>query len=302
MLILLLLSYLMAVGLKGNGFVAAFVAGLLFRPAALLLPKDALPPGRGHERASGPAGAGSCSAISSTRPWTMTNWAIVLFAALAVLVARSLRWSLAGPYQHRSADRWFLGWVKPLGLASIVFGLLAYIECPRRRTTSSPRSSSSPCWSASWCTERAWSPGDLVRPPAGHQGRSSPRRTARCRRRARPVGQISRKPARRRRPSAGPRGGASRPARAASRHRSRPAALRRPARSRRPDRRGPQALLEDRPLPHDRAGPHLGDRPSVHLDNGDPVEDEVQLVTGSPCRVSRNRPGAAASPASRHRA
>ena len=58
-----------------------------------------------------------------------TDWAIVLFAALAVLVARLLPvvLSLSRTSIERQ-DRWFLGWVSPRGLASIVFGLLAFID------------------------------------------------------------------------------------------------------------------------------------------------------------------------------
>jgi len=37
--------------------------------------------------------------------------------------------SLAGTNIDRT-DRWFMGWVSPRGLASIAFGLLAYIELP----------------------------------------------------------------------------------------------------------------------------------------------------------------------------
>ena len=130
-LMLPLLSYLTAVGFKGNGFVAAFVAGLLFRPAAKRLPKDAL-----HL-------VEDTSVLLGLLVWFLfgdlinetladgTNWAIVLFALLAVVVARTVPvvLSLAGTNIDRT-DRWFLGWVSPRGLASIAFGLLAYIELP----------------------------------------------------------------------------------------------------------------------------------------------------------------------------
>jgi NhaP-type Na+/H+ or K+/H+ antiporter len=126
-----LVSYLVAVGFKGNGFVAAFVAGLLFRPAAKRLPKDAL-----HL-------VEDTSVLLGLLVWFLfgdlinetladgTNWAIVLFAVLAVVVARTVPvvLSLARTNIDRT-DRWFLGWVSPRGLASIAFGLLAYIELP----------------------------------------------------------------------------------------------------------------------------------------------------------------------------
>ncbi|MEP6648290.1 MAG: cation:proton antiporter [Lapillicoccus sp.] len=128
-LMLALVAYLVAVGLKGNGFVAAFVAGLLFRPAAQRLPKDAL-----HL-------VEDVGVLLGLLVWFLfgelinqtledgTDWAIVLFAVLAVTVARTLPvvLSLSRTTIDR-ADRWFLGWVSPRGLASIAFGLLAYIE------------------------------------------------------------------------------------------------------------------------------------------------------------------------------
>lgn len=124
-----LLAYLVAVGLKGNGFVAAFVAGLLFRSAAAKLPHDAL-----HL-------VEDVGVLLGLLVWFLfgqlinqtladgTNWAIVLFAVLVVVAARTLPvvLSLARTSIDRP-DRWFLGWVGPRGLASIAFGLLAYID------------------------------------------------------------------------------------------------------------------------------------------------------------------------------
>jgi len=124
-----LLSYLVAVGLKGNGFVAAFVAGLLFRRAARLLPHDAV---RLVEDAGVLLGLLVWFLFGQLITQTLddgTDWAIVLFAVLAVVVARTVPvvLSLARTNIER-ADRLFLGWVSPRGLASIAFGLLAYIE------------------------------------------------------------------------------------------------------------------------------------------------------------------------------
>ncbi len=124
-----LLSYLLAVGFKGNGFVAAFVAGLLFRRAAKLLPHDAL-----HlvEDTGVLLGLLVWFLFGQLITQTLddgTDWAIVIFAVLAVVVARTVPvvLSLARTNIER-ADRLFLGWVSPRGLASIAFGLLAYIE------------------------------------------------------------------------------------------------------------------------------------------------------------------------------
>ena len=128
-LVLPFLAYLVGVGFKGNGFVAAFVAGLLFRSATTKLPHDAL-----HL-------VEDTSVLLSLLVWFLfgqlinetltdgTDWAIVLFAVLAVVVARTIPVviSLARTSIERT-DRWFMGWVSPRGLASIAFGLLAYIE------------------------------------------------------------------------------------------------------------------------------------------------------------------------------
>ncbi len=124
-----LLAYLVGVGLKGNGFVAAFVAGLLFRTAAKKLPHDAL-----HL-------VEDVGVLLGLLVWFLfgqlinqtlddgTDWAIVLFAVLAVVAARTIPVvvSLARTSIDRP-DRWFVGWVGPRGLASIAFGLLAYID------------------------------------------------------------------------------------------------------------------------------------------------------------------------------
>jgi NhaP-type Na+/H+ or K+/H+ antiporter len=57
------------------------------------------------------------------------TWQIVLYAALALSVARMLpvAVSLIGT-DLVGRDRLFLGWARPRGIASVVFGLLAYIE------------------------------------------------------------------------------------------------------------------------------------------------------------------------------
>jgi NhaP-type Na+/H+ or K+/H+ antiporter len=125
-----LLAYACAVLLGGNGFIAAFVAGVFFEPEARRLPADAL-----HF-------VEDVGAVLSLALWFLfgallndvieratITWQIVLYAALALTVARVLpvavsliRTDLGG------RDRLFLGWARPRGIASVVFGLLAYIE------------------------------------------------------------------------------------------------------------------------------------------------------------------------------
>ena len=57
------------------------------------------------------------------------TWQIVVFAALALTVARMLPVAVSMTGTDLPVrDRLFLGWVGPRGIASLVFGLLAYIE------------------------------------------------------------------------------------------------------------------------------------------------------------------------------
>ena len=125
-----LLAYAGAVVLGGNGFIAAFVAGVFFEPEARRLPADAL-----HL-------VEDVGALLSLALWFLfgavlndvvergsITWQIVLYAALALTVARMLpvAVSLIGTDLVRR-DRLFLGWARPRGIGSVVFGLLAYIE------------------------------------------------------------------------------------------------------------------------------------------------------------------------------
>ena len=125
-----LLAYAGAAVLGGNGFIAAFVAGVFFEPEARRLPADAL-----HL-------VEDVGALLSLALWFLfgavlndvvergsITWQIVLFAALVLTVARMLpvAGSMIGT-DLPGRDRLFLGWVGPRGMASLVFGLLAYIE------------------------------------------------------------------------------------------------------------------------------------------------------------------------------
>ncbi len=125
-----LLAYAGAVVLGGNGFIAAFVAGVFFEPEARRLPADAL-----HL-------VEDVGALLSLALWFLfgavlndvvergsITWQLVVYAALALTVARVLpvAVSLIGTDLVRR-DRLFLGWARPRGIGSVVFGLLAYIE------------------------------------------------------------------------------------------------------------------------------------------------------------------------------
>jgi NhaP-type Na+/H+ or K+/H+ antiporter len=125
-----LLAYAGAVVLGGNGFIAAFVAGVFFEPEARRLPADAL-----HL-------VEDVGALLSLALWFLfgavlndvvergsITWQIVLYAALALTVARMLPVAAALTGTDLvGRDRLFLGWARPRGIGSVVFGLLAYIE------------------------------------------------------------------------------------------------------------------------------------------------------------------------------
>jgi NhaP-type Na+/H+ or K+/H+ antiporter len=125
-----LLAYAGAVVLDGNGFIAAFVAGVFFEPEARRLPADAL-----HL-------VEDVGATFSLALWFIfgavlngivargaITWQIVVYAALALTVVRMLpvAVSLAGT-DVGARDRLFLGAVGARGIATLVFGMLAYID------------------------------------------------------------------------------------------------------------------------------------------------------------------------------
>jgi sodium/hydrogen antiporter len=125
-----LLAYAGTVVLGGNGFIAAFVAGVFFEPEARRLPPDAL-----HL-------AEDVGATFSLALWFIfgaivndvvargaITWQIVVYVALALTVVRMLpvAVSLAGT-DVGARDRLFLGAVGARGIATLVFGMLAYID------------------------------------------------------------------------------------------------------------------------------------------------------------------------------
>jgi sodium/hydrogen antiporter len=124
-LALSLLSYSVAVQFDANGFVAAFVAGLAFgsayRRVAEVLEFAAE---AGEMLASGVwfvFGVVSLSVLGDA------TWQVAVFAVLALTVARLVPVGVA--LLGSGLDRWtvaFIGWFGPRGLASVVFGLIAY--------------------------------------------------------------------------------------------------------------------------------------------------------------------------------
>ena len=125
-----LLAYSGSVVLGGNGFVAAFVAGVLFESTARRLPADAL-----HL-------VEDVGALLSLAMWFLfgavlvdvvergaVTWSLVLYAALALTVARMVPVAVSTARTGLTGrDRLLLGWMGPRGIASLVFGLLAHTE------------------------------------------------------------------------------------------------------------------------------------------------------------------------------
>ena len=125
-LALALLSYTLSVAIDGNGFVAAFVAGLVFGNVA----------GRGGEREV--YFVEQSASIASMISWLIfgalavpvigqwISWSVLLYAVLSLTLVRMLPVALAllGAGFDRQGVL-FIGWFGPRGLASVIFALLA---------------------------------------------------------------------------------------------------------------------------------------------------------------------------------
>jgi NhaP-type Na+/H+ or K+/H+ antiporter len=122
------MTYVLALGLGGNGFVAAFVAGVVFALRRRELPDECL-------QLTEDTGT-----LLSLCVWFLFGAAVndvldagitldaILYAVLALTVVRIVPVMLALRATDISRrDALFLGWMGPRGLASLVFGLLAVI-------------------------------------------------------------------------------------------------------------------------------------------------------------------------------
>jgi NhaP-type Na+/H+ or K+/H+ antiporter len=123
-----LLSYGVAILFAGNGFVAAFVAGICFGAATRRLPADAL-----HLTED-------IGTMLTLVVWFIFGqvvndtigdgglWGAVPYAAVGLTVVRMVPVFIALIGSGVDLpDRFVIGWLGPRGLASIVFGLLAFI-------------------------------------------------------------------------------------------------------------------------------------------------------------------------------
>ncbi|MDN5913614.1 MAG: cation:proton antiporter [Pseudonocardia sp.] len=125
-----LLAYAGAVVAGGNGFVAAFVAGVFFEPVALRLPHGTLHLAEDVGHLLSLALWFIFGAIvNQTLAAGSITWQIVLYAVLTLTVVRVLpvAVSLLGT-DIAARDRFVGGWVGPRGIATLVFGMLAFVD------------------------------------------------------------------------------------------------------------------------------------------------------------------------------
>lgn len=123
------LAYGTASGLHGSGFIAAFVAGLVFR---LALGRDAEDLNRFVEE-SGAVLSGVTfvlfGAILLGPSLTNISWDLALYALLSLTLIRMIPVAIAMWGSHtRLPTLGFVGWFGPRGLASIVFAVLLVEE------------------------------------------------------------------------------------------------------------------------------------------------------------------------------
>lgn len=128
-LALAVLAYVGSLAVEGNGFVAAFVAGLLFRAAT------------GRRTAGEVEFAEQASGLASLLVWMLfglaatpivldsLGWQVIVYAMLSLTLIRMVPVALA--LLGSKLDRVtvvFIGWFGPRGLASLIFALLAVEE------------------------------------------------------------------------------------------------------------------------------------------------------------------------------
>src|SRR3954469_6979637 len=123
------LAYGIAVGLHGSGFIAAFVAGVVFR---LALGRDPERDNRLAEEAGDVLNGVTFvlfGAVLLGPALTELSWQIALYAALSLTVVRMVPVALAMLGSNaRPPTVAFLGWFGPRGLASIVFAVIVVEE------------------------------------------------------------------------------------------------------------------------------------------------------------------------------
>ena len=123
------LGYGTAVALHGSGFIAAFVAGLVFRAVIKRDPEDT---NRLTEEVGGVLNGVTFilfGAILLGPAFGELSWQLALYAVLSLTVVRIVPVAIAMLGSHaRGPTVGFLGWFGPRGLASIVFALIVIEE------------------------------------------------------------------------------------------------------------------------------------------------------------------------------
>src|SRR3954468_5975336 len=123
------LAYGIAVGLHGSGFIAAFVAGVVFR---LALGRDPEHDNRLAEEAGDALNGVTFvlfGAVLLGPALGELTWQLALYAVLSLTVVRMIPVALAMLGSNaRSPTVGFLGWFGPRGLASIVFAVIVIEE------------------------------------------------------------------------------------------------------------------------------------------------------------------------------
>lgn len=124
-----LLAYGLASGLDGSGFIAAFVAGIVFRA---LLKRDPADVNRFSEELGDVLGAVTFllfGAVLLDPALAELSWELALYAVLSLTLVRMAPVALAMiGSRARLPTVAFVGWFGPRGLASIVFALIVVQE------------------------------------------------------------------------------------------------------------------------------------------------------------------------------
>ena len=123
------LAYGIAAGLGGSGFIAAFLAGVIF---GALVPEEAAHASRFNEELGGLLGGVTFlvfGAVLLGPTLKHVDWEIALYAVLSLTLIRMLPVAVG---MLGSGAKWetvgFLGWFGPRGLASIVFAVISVQE------------------------------------------------------------------------------------------------------------------------------------------------------------------------------
>jgi NhaP-type Na+/H+ or K+/H+ antiporter len=125
---LALASYFLSVGIGGNGFVAAFVAGILFGHVSghRLAEETDFTEASGTLLALMVWGVFGITLLSPTLLPYLLDWRVILYAVLSLTVIRMLAVAISLARSGLRKDTVaMMGWFGPRGLASAVFGLIA---------------------------------------------------------------------------------------------------------------------------------------------------------------------------------